>query len=425
MASNNFQITDLTDAQSDKVTTINENIQLLEDAVAESVQITVTADFALTDAQFNENIFFDLIGTPGAGFTVELPARKGLLIVDNNSGQTATFEVDPDSDGADGTTTDVGDGETFLLYCDGTNVIPVGSAGGGGGSSTLLGLTDTPSAYTGQSGRVLKVNVGEDGLEFADDNDTGGGGGSSSGGPARGVRLTLSTDFTLTASGSDTIDWEVEDFDDAGLADVAGANPSRITVPSGVTRMEFSAGCQVSGTGTADEIFLLIRKNGTTEVARDRQDEPNTRFSTVSTGILDVVAGDYFEMVVASEEADDLEAVDNTFFSGQILEIGANLTVSEQTGTTYTFDIDDADTYVQLNNAGAITATIPPNSSVAYGVGTTITIEQEGAGTVTIAPGSGVTLNSRGSLLSTAGQYAVATCVKVDTDTWTVTGDLT
>jgi hypothetical protein len=37
---------------------------------------------------------------------------------------------------------------------------------GGAGSTTLLGLTDTPSSYTGQSGKVLSVNVLENGTEF-------------------------------------------------------------------------------------------------------------------------------------------------------------------------------------------------------------------------------------------------------------------
>lgn len=45
------------------------------------------------------------------------------------------------------------------------------------GAYSFLGLTDTyaPSGYTGQAGKVVKVNATEDGLEFG----TGGGGGSS------------------------------------------------------------------------------------------------------------------------------------------------------------------------------------------------------------------------------------------------------
>jgi hypothetical protein len=43
----------------------------------------------------------------------------------------------------------------------------------GGGASTFLALTDTPSSYSGQAGKYAKVNSGESALEF----DTPGGGG--------------------------------------------------------------------------------------------------------------------------------------------------------------------------------------------------------------------------------------------------------
>lgn len=93
-----------------------------------------------------------------------------------------------------------------------------------------------------------------------------------------------------------------------------------------------------------------------------------------------------------------------------------------QTGTTYTLALSDAGRLVTLNNASAITLTVPPNASVAYATGTHIDLAQLGGGQVTIAPGSGVTLNSRNGL-KLAGQYAVATLIKTDTNTWLVAGD--
>lgn len=51
--------------------------------------------------------------------------------------------------------TDIGAGE-----------VEVTISGGGSGSSTFLDLTDTPSTYTGQSGKVPTVKGTEDGLEF-------------------------------------------------------------------------------------------------------------------------------------------------------------------------------------------------------------------------------------------------------------------
>lgn len=100
--------------------------------------------------------------------------------------------------------------------------------------------------------------------------------------------------------------------------------------------------------------------------------------------------------------------------------------VNDQTGTTYTFVLGDANSvYVRATNAGAITVTVPPNSSVAYAVGTTLTLEQGGAGVVTVAQGSGVTINKNAAdTLALDGQYSVVSLVKTDTDTWTITGRL-
>lgn len=80
----------------------------------------------------------------------------------------------------------------------------------------------------------------------------------------------------------------------------------------------------------------------------------------------------------------------------------ANVQVNAQTGTTYTTVLADAGKRIEANNASPITVTIPPNSSVAYSVGAWMLIEQLGAGLVTIAPGSGVTLHGD---LTTVRQY--------------------
>ena len=102
----------------------------------------------------------------------------------------------------------------------------------------------------------------------------------------------------------------------------------------------------------------------------------------------------------------------------------AMIAINAQTGATYTAVLTDDGKLVTMSNAGANTITIPPNSSVAYGIGTQINIAQLGAGQTTIAAGAGVTLNSAGTKLKLSAQYAVATCVKTDTNTWFVVGNL-
>tara|TARA_S200002703_G_scaffold160084_1_gene176765 strand:+ start:46941 stop:47963 length:1023 start_codon:yes stop_codon:yes gene_type:complete len=127
-------------------------------------------------------------------------------------------------------------------------------------------------------------------------------------------------------------------------------------------------------------------------------------------------------------------AVENVgLSSGDVPQLDSNgkvpsgvlaLEINQQTGTTYTTVIDDAGKLIKLNNASSIALTIPPNSSVAYPVGTVIAFQQDGAGTVTMGPGSGVTLENRNGLVS-SGQYAMWSIVKTSTDTWAVAGDLT
>lgn len=98
------------------------------------------------------------------------------------------------------------------------------------------------------------------------------------------------------------------------------------------------------------------------------------------------------------------------------------LSTNAQTGTSYTLVLADAGKLVELNNAAAITLTIPTNASVAFPVGTQVNILQTGAGQVTVS-GAGVTINGTPGL-KLRTQWASATLVKRATDTWVVMGDL-
>ena len=97
---------------------------------------------------------------------------------------------------------------------------------------------------------------------------------------------------------------------------------------------------------------------------------------------------------------------------------------SQQSGTSYTFALADAATVVEATNAAATTFTVPPNSSIAFPVGTIIEVFQYGAGQVTITPGAGVTLRSDGARTKTAAQYATIGLRQRATDEWVCSGDL-
>jgi len=100
------------------------------------------------------------------------------------------------------------------------------------------------------------------------------------------------------------------------------------------------------------------------------------------------------------------------------------LTTNAQTGTTYTLVLTDANnTMVELSNAAAIALTVPLNSSVAWPVGSQINLLQTGAGQVTVAGASGVTVNATPGLKLRA-QYSGATLIKRGSDSWVLVGDV-
>ena len=102
-------------------------------------------------------------------------------------------------------------------------------------------------------------------------------------------------------------------------------------------------------------------------------------------------------------------------------------TLNAQTGTTYTaVSTDQYQTLVTMSNASANAFKIPTNASVAFPVGTVITVLNIGAGTCTIsAVTSGTTtVLSVGATPAapTLGQYKSAACIKTGTDAWYIVG---
>lgn len=91
---------------------------------------------------------------------------------------------------------------------------------------------------------------------------------------------------------------------------------------------------------------------------------------------------------------------------------------------SFTLALANAGRFIQVTASSAVTVTIPTNASVAFPVGTEIEIAQMGAGAVTFAGASGVTINSLDSAVVTSGQYAVACLKKIDTNVWLLAGAL-
>ena len=98
-------------------------------------------------------------------------------------------------------------------------------------------------------------------------------------------------------------------------------------------------------------------------------------------------------------------------------------TFSSQSASAYILVLNDADKIVEINNSSANTLTIPLNSSVAFPVGTELTVLQIGTGQTTIAGTGGVTVNGTPGLKLRA-QWASAVLIKRAENTWVAIGDL-
>lgn len=138
---------------------------------------------------------------------------------------------------------------------------------------------------------------------------------------------------------------------------------------------------------------------------------------TDGDGITDEVAGDsvtiskWVTVRLSAQEVADLFSQDTT-------------NVNAQTGTSYTLVIGDANDCVTMNNGSANTLTIPAEASVAFAVGTVISVIQLGAGTTTVTGDTGVTVNgtSAGSADLTA-QHSAVSLIKIASDNWNLAGD--
>lgn len=87
----------------------------------------------------------------------------------------------------------------------------------------------------------------------------------------------------------------------------------------------------------------------------------------------------------------------------------------------YTLVLTDNFNAVEMDKGTANTVTVPPNSDVAFPIGSQISVFQYGAGQTTIAAGAGVILRYSVGL-SLVSQYDACTLSKVGLDEWYVNG---
>jgi len=125
--------------------------------------------------------------------------------------------------------------------------------------------------------------------------------------------------------------------------------------------------------------------------------------------------------------ASGLPAATGDIFTAATVNGLVSFTVGADQTVDYTAVLTDQyQVLVSMNKATAIAFKIPTNATVAFPVGTAITILNKGAGSCTISAvtsGTTTVLSSGATAASpTLAQYRTAVCIKTATDAWYVSG---
>ncbi len=172
------------------------------------------------------------------------------------------------------------------------------------------------------------------------------------------------------------------------------------------------------GATTYDEIDEI--RNNTSDVLTDGRFDPADGFSireidTPTDALENDQAVIYGKAVSSDTKLVIYDGSDERF-------VVDSVTKANTQTDNYTLVLTDAIKAVEINSASNKTVTIPPHSDVAFPVGTTLEIYRRGAGTVTIAAGSGVT--TRAKALGVSPQHGVARLRQRASDEWVISGDL-
>jgi hypothetical protein len=219
--------------------------------------------------------------------------------------------------------------------------------------------------------------------------------------------------YTITAVGSGSAPWQITraiDADNNPSGELANGDFCFVT--SGTTNA--AKGFIVSTTGA-----ITLGTTGITYSQFNASEAVIAGTNITKTGATIAVADapTFSGAITASSGV--------TFSDGTQTKEGViSRTPIVQKTASYTLSaLTERDSLVEISSASGVTLTVPTNATVAYPVGTSIDILQTGAGQITVAGASGVTVNATPGL-KLRTQWSGATLFKRATDTWVLYGDL-
>ena len=196
----------------------------------------------------------------------------------------------------------------------------------------------------------------------------------------------------------------------AGTGISGGGSSGTVTITNSMATAIDAKGDLVVGTG--DDTFSRLAAGTDTYILSANSAE--------ATGLQWIAndTGDITGITTGTDSGLSGGATSGTVTLRQKLEFDA------ETGTTYTLVAGNLNQLVTLNNASAITLTVPPS---VFSAGDVINIAQIGAGQVTLAEGAGVTITSTGATADAPelrAQYSAASIICTAADAFLVVGDI-
>jgi hypothetical protein len=310
MSTPNLAIPHVAAAQAQKEVTINDGFNRLDRAVTDFLTVNLSAgNVTLTNDEFRLHRIFRSQGVT-IPRTLTVPQIRREFSIDNADG-TADLTV------ARGTgSVVVPAGAALTIYTDGTANGIRAIGGVGGGASTFTDLTDTPASYSGQSLRLVRVNAAAIGLEFFTPTVFA----SNWAVPFRGALTQKTATQSVAANTETAITFNSTIYDTDSFW--SNANPTRLTVPAGVTRVVVSANVRITGGSTSAQLQLRMNGGDVVGVGNVNMSTGLTvaQINAVSAPI-SVTAGDYFEASVFVTAARTIDASPRTWLAIQVVEV--------------------------------------------------------------------------------------------------------